>query len=84
MKDGRICEFRKDRYSSYESGIGKKIVSGDTTLEELYKYALILVNITPSGSGRQEYLEDIFNQVMLAPTDYTFSAPKGAFLYVSA
>jgi xylose isomerase len=65
-KDGRICDFVKDRYSSYESGIGKKIVSGDTSLEELYKYALDLGEYNSVGSGRQEYLEDIFNQVMLA------------------
>ena len=65
MKDGRIDKFVSDRYSSYKKGIGKKIVDGKVGLEDLYKYALGLGEYTVGTSGRQEYLEEVLNQVML-------------------
>lgn len=64
IEDGRIEEFKKSRYSSYDSGIGKKIVDGLTDMEELEKYTLTNKNITV-GSGRQEYLESIVNSILL-------------------
>ena len=64
IKDGRIDEFVAKRYSSYNSGIGKKIVSGTATLEELEKYALDMGDVTTNISGRQEYLEAVLNSVM--------------------
>lgn len=42
IEDGRIDEFVKERYASYHSGIGAKILSGSTDLEELSRYALAL------------------------------------------
>lgn len=42
IADGRIDEFVKERYASYHSGIGAKILSGSTDLEELSRYALAL------------------------------------------
>ena len=63
IKDGRIDQFVEDRYASYKTGMGKKIVDGKTTLEELAAYALTLKDITVE-SGRQEYLESIVNQMM--------------------
>jgi xylose isomerase len=63
IEDGRIDEFVKQRYASYESGIGKAIKEGSTSLEELEKYTL--ENGEPKmTSGRQEYLESILNNVL--------------------
>jgi xylose isomerase len=62
-EDGRIDEFVKDRYRSYGAGIGRKIVEGTTSFEELSDYAMGLETV-PVESGRQEYLETIINRVM--------------------
>jgi xylose isomerase len=64
ITDGRIDKFVADRYASYESGIGKKIVDGTATMEELEKYALAMGDVTTNISGRQEYLESIMNTLM--------------------
>lgn len=63
IKDGRIEEFAANRYSSYRSGIGKKIAENETDFEELYTYAVNLKQIDVE-SGRQEYLESIINNLM--------------------
>lgn len=63
IEDGRIDKFVKDRYASYQSGIGKKIVEGKTDFEELYDYAMKLGEINVE-SGRQEYLEAVLNNIM--------------------
>jgi xylose isomerase len=64
IEDGRIDAFIKDRYSSYSEGIGKKIVNGETTLEELANYADELGAPALPQSGRQEYLQSIVNQII--------------------
>ena len=66
IKDGRIDAFVKERYSSYDSGIGKKIVDGTATIEELEKYALSMGDVTTNISGKQEYLENIVNTIMFS------------------
>ena len=64
IRDGRIDKFVADRYASYESGIGKKIVDGNVTMAELEAYALAMGDVTTNTSGRQEYLENIMNAIM--------------------
>ena len=64
VADGRIDEFVKQRYASYQSGIGKKILDRTATIDELEKYALSLGDVTTNTSGKQEYLEDVLNAVM--------------------
>ena len=64
IADGRIDKFVADRYASYESGIGKKIVDGTATMAELEEYALAMGDVTTNTSGRQEYLESIMNTLM--------------------
>ncbi|MEG6572820.1 xylose isomerase [[Clostridium] cellulosi] len=64
IRDGRLEQFVKDRYKSYQSGIGADIVSGRAKIEDLEKYALKLGEVNAIGSGRQEYLEDILNSIM--------------------
>lgn len=65
IEDGRIDAFVKERYASFADGIGAKIVAGKTSLEELSDYAENAVSELP-GSGRQEYLESIVNQILFA------------------
>jgi xylose isomerase len=64
IEDGRIDAFIADRYASYRTGIGAKIRSGETSLQELAAYAETLGAPELPGSGRQEYLESIVNQVL--------------------
>lgn len=63
IDDGRIDEFTKERYSSYENGIGKRIVEGKETLESLAEYAADLTDVK-AQSGRQEYLENVLNDIL--------------------
>ena len=64
IEDGRIDKFVKDRYASYNTGIGLDIVSGKATLESLSEYALSLNVVEEKKSGAQEYLESVINQIM--------------------
>ncbi len=63
IEDGRLDTFVTDRYASYKTGLGKKIASGESSLEELEEYALSLKEIKVE-SGRQEMLEAVLNQIM--------------------
>jgi len=64
IKDGRIDKFVEERYASYKTGIGAKIVAGTATMEELEQYALNMGDVTTNISGKQEYLEAVINSVM--------------------
>lgn len=62
ISDGRLDAFRKARYASWDSELGRRIEEGKTTLEEAEAHALALGN-TPdfNPSGRQEMLENLIN-----------------------
>ena len=64
IENGVVDGFKKERYSSFENGIGKKIVDGDTTLEELSAYACSLGKCADPGSGKQEYIQSAINGIM--------------------
>ena len=64
IEDGRIDAFVKDRYASFKEGIGEKIRNGQTTLEELADYAAARKVCQAPASGRQEYLQNIVNQIL--------------------
>ena len=65
IEDGRIDEFKAQRYSSYyNTEIGKKILSDNATLEEISAYAEGLGKASLPGSGKQEYLEGVINQIL--------------------
>ena len=64
IEDGRIDRFIEEKYSSFSKGIGKKIIDGDTNLEELAEYADKLGDAELPGSGRQEYLEGVLNNIL--------------------
>lgn len=61
LDDGRWEAFRKQRYGSYDSGIGAQIENGEVGFEELEAYTL--KNGEPTtASGRQEMLENLINE----------------------
>ena len=62
--DGVLEKFINDRYLSYNSGIGKDIISGKAGFKSLEKYALGL-GVIENSSGRQEYLEAMLNEYLL-------------------
>lgn len=65
VEDGRLDAFVRERYSSYQSGIGADIVAGRATMEQLEQYALQKGEVVASvSSGRQEYLENILNSIL--------------------
>ncbi len=61
-KDGRLGDFVQNRYRSWNTGIGKQIEQGKVGFKELEAYALKLGEVTSNESGRQEYLENLFNE----------------------
>ena len=54
----------KDRYSSWDTGIGADIESGKATFETLETYMLEKGDSEPNTSGRQEMLENMVNRYM--------------------
>ncbi|MBO5783761.1 MAG: xylose isomerase [Clostridia bacterium] len=64
IEDGRLDAFIADRYASYNEGIGKTIRDGSATLESLAAYAEQMGAPALPGSGRQEYLQSILNQIL--------------------
>jgi xylose isomerase len=61
-RDGRLQEFVRQRYSSWDSGIGEKIEKGKASFKDLEAYILKKGEITPNMSGRQEFLENLVNE----------------------
>lgn len=65
IEDGRIDEFKKERYKSfYDTEIGKRIINNEISLEELAQYAEKIGKPNLPGSGKQEYLESIINSIL--------------------
>ncbi len=61
IEDGRIDEFKKARYASYDSGIGAQIEAGTADFDMLDEYAQ-KIDPPQLDSGRQEMLENIVNE----------------------
>ncbi len=59
--DGRLARFVRERYASWDRGLGAKIERGSITLAELNEHALKMKDPT-LASGHQELLENIFNE----------------------
>ena len=61
IEDGRLEALLKQRYSTFDNGIGAQIEKGEVGFEELEAYTL--KNGEPViGSGRQEMLENLINE----------------------
>ena len=61
-KDGLLSDFIKQRYASWDTGIGADIEKGKATFEELEAYMLKQGDASPNTSGRQEFLENLINE----------------------
>jgi xylose isomerase len=62
--DGRIDRFLRERYASWDSGLGAEIERGSHSFASLEKIALANPDPVQSGSGRQELLENILNEML--------------------
>jgi xylose isomerase len=61
--DGRIEDFVKARYASWDSGIGQRIESGSSNFDDLTEW--VKQNPEPViASGRQELMENILNELL--------------------
>jgi xylose isomerase len=61
IDDGRLDAFVKQRYSTFDSGIGSKIESGEVGFAELEAHVL-QYGEPFLASGRQEFLENLINE----------------------
>lgn len=61
-QDGRLAGFVKDRYSSWDTGLGAEIEAGKHDLSSLEKLMLEKGEAAPNASGRQEFLENLINE----------------------
>jgi xylose isomerase len=60
IDDGQIDEFINRRYAGYDSGPGRRIMTGEADMDELEAWVLEKGEPSPI-SGRQEYLENLIN-----------------------
>ncbi len=61
-QEGVLKDFVKQRYSSWDTGIGARVEQGQAKFDDLEAYMLEKGEVTPNVSGRQEMLENIFNR----------------------
>ena len=66
-KDGTLGGFVKERYASWDSGIGKDIEAGKLNFTRLKQYMLEKGEPAPNTSGRVEMLENLFNEYLSRP-----------------
>jgi xylose isomerase len=62
LTDGRMQQFVKDRYASFDTGFGADIESGKATFKSLEKLVLGKLGEPTLRSGKQEYLENLLMQ----------------------
>lgn len=60
--EGEIARMVKERYSSWDAGIGAEIEAGKHNFKTLEKYMLEKGDVSPNTSGRQELFENIVNR----------------------
>lgn len=61
-KDGVLADFVKQRYASWDSGIGADIEAGEISMKQCSEYMLKKGEIAPNASGRVEMLENLINE----------------------
>lgn len=62
--DGVLRDFVKQRYASWDTGIGKQIEDGQVGFGQLEQYMLKKGDVSPNVSGRQEMLENVLNRYL--------------------
>ncbi len=60
LEQSPYCQMRKERYASFDSGIGKDFEDGKLTFEQAYEYGKA-VGEPKQTSGKQELYESIIN-----------------------
>ncbi len=61
-KDGGLAKFVKERYASWDTGIGADIEAGKADFAKLEAYMLAKGDVEKNTSGRQEMLENYINR----------------------
>ncbi len=61
LADGRLTDFVKQRYASYDSGLGRDIARRRVGFRELNRLVLTKLGEPQPRSARQEYLENLLN-----------------------
>ncbi len=61
-KDGRLATFVKNRYRSWDTGLGREIEKGKASFKSLEAYMLKKGETEANESGRQEFLENLINE----------------------
>ena len=59
--DGQLEKLLKERYATWDSGVGAEIESGKASFKSLEKYMLDKGEASPNRSGRQEMIENLIN-----------------------
>jgi xylose isomerase len=62
--DGRLSEIVRQRYASWDTGIGAGVESGAASFRTLEAHALANPDPVQHGSGRQELIENIINELI--------------------
>jgi len=64
--DGRLAELVKNRYASWDTGIGASVEAGKEDFVSLEKYVLSRPDPVQNASGHQELCENIVNELICA------------------
>lgn len=62
-EDGILSDYVSERYKSFRSGIGRKVMRGETNFRELERY-IHKHGEPPKISGREEMLENLINSYL--------------------
>jgi len=62
IADGKLETFRAQRYEGYDGELGRRILGGNISLEELAEHAVARGHEPRPRSGRQELLENLVNR----------------------
>jgi xylose isomerase len=62
--DGRLDALLRERYRSWDGGLGAEIEAGKHSFSSLEKHMLEQGEIAPNRSGRQEMLENLINSYL--------------------
>jgi len=62
--DGELDNFVKERYRSWDNGIGAEIEGGKADFRRLEAYMLEKGEAAANTSGRQEMLENLINRYL--------------------
>ena len=62
--DNALSDIVRDRYSSFDEGLGAKVEAGECTFADLEAYMLEKGEADANKSGRQELIENLINQYL--------------------